>query len=574
MGVELALRVPARNSAELPQPLQKKPPVAPAPKPPKPVDQMEPTKPEAKPDPGAALTLTVSPGDVRTSAIIQYFFEHGKTVSVVETPGTKTPILSADVMAFVPIALTGRAQLESGTGELVLALAARGTMSVSPLPLYVREAVASNMRKPAGPLPKGPGLESLFVFHASQALPSAFDQTAGAIGNLGEGFQRIAKGGAGGGQQLFSGLIQFPFTLPALALGAVETGASFLTENLEVLHQNTNGVGKFFATLLLGLTYLLLAPLRIVTKLVSMLVVRPLALIGSALGQAIGGAEFQRISINIGPNGLLNPTESPFALERGNSNYELADPEIWLAYYAKNAGMLYGSPSPLLLELQDLRERDRTAYNALRTQLADAQIQCFYRFPSLAILRETLANRTPSPNDKRPVALIVAGPSDYNGAFLTLSTTLSQLSKGYRLIYVDCNDDVEAAQAIDKYGQPTPLSALIIAGHGSPEMANLSWADPLLGQSLDIDDVSILAPLRNRLAQKAHVVLESCETGEDKDDSTSLVEMLHSVWPQVSLHAPEISSRGAGYSLDARGMIVRTATVNGRLRHLEPVTAQ
>lgn len=436
-----------------------------------------------------------------------------------------------------------------------------------------RAQAAALLRKPSGNLPAGPGPLSLITFRAPGAYASALDGYWGAIDSMNEGYLRSKAGGAGGGRQMWSGIVQVPFMVPAVGLGWVDTSMSNVMSSLNGVRERSRGVAKFFLTMLQGLCYLAFAPLRLVSLVLGAFVVRPLAFIGAKLGQWIGGAEAQRSVYNTIPAKLADPSQSEYSNERGPRRAELADPETWIRYYAANGASLYDAPPEIVSDFMELRATDRKAYDQLRAKLADADIQCFFRFHSLKLLRDTLKNRNPDPKDVRPVALIVAGPSDHNGAFLTLGTTIEQLSKGYRVVYVEANNDVELAQAIDKYGAQKPLDALVIAGHGAPSLTNLSDLDPsnVWDASLDIHDTEKLRPLKDRLAKNATVVLESCETGQDDPNQTSMIEMLHEVWPHVYLNAPEIASRGAGYTLDRYNHIDHASELDGKMRRLDPV---
>lgn len=435
-----------------------------------------------------------------------------------------------------------------------------------------RQKAMRLLREPSGSLPP---IESPFFGRlATRPLSSALDQLYSSVGNIGEGAMRAFRGAGAGVRQALAGFVQLPFTLLTFPIAALETATQYPMDRLlELARAETNPALKALLFIAFALVTLLLMPLRAVSFVAGLLFARPLSRVGQWLAERISGNDFGRLPVDSVPAQLfaLDDRTAIGGIARNNvTNFTVADPETWVAFYARSANTDYMMPSPLIRELTELRIRNRDEYNALRAQLADAGIQCFYRFPSLQLLRETLDNRTRA-NDPRPLALVVAGVSDHNGAFLSMRSAMSTLSQTHRVVYVEAIDDTEIAAAIARYGSQRRIATLVVAGHGTQNSLQLS-ALPASAERdlLDVGDAPRFAPLGPFFEDDAFVSLEACSTGSEEGGRESLADMLHRIWPHTRIAAPRVPSRDAGIRLREDGRVHNAPTIEGQDRMIRP----
>lgn len=556
--------------------------------PPPPVDSLAPTV-RRRVDP---IVIYTGNGDMRGAELAAFLRSQGCPVLVRDTtrdptaatalrsllaergeaPDLPFPIIDFHVNNLRPISWPSTVEHFRGVmwnwlpGVLRHAQGETATEEALPVASTARSAALARLRTPSASLPAS--ADPLFGGHAERPLVSALDQIMGAGANLSEGFMRTLRG-TGGGRQALSGLVQAPFALAALPVAALETASAAAFDGLLGAYRDAHGMIAALLAIVVALAALVLLPLRAASFLLGTLVFRPLALAGQWLAERIAGDDFGRVAVNVLPTELSDPSgrSGILATERANdTNPGLADPETWIAYFSSTAHSNYSLPPPLIRELTALRRDDRAAYDRLRAELADAGVQCFYRFPSLALLQRALRDRDVV--DDRPIALVIATPHDHNSSFMSLATTLSQLDQGHRLVYVEAIDDAEIAAAIARYGSQHPIATLVLAGHGEPTVASFSNSDGAMSgrSTLDIFDDRRFATLRPFLADHANVVLESCSTGRTREGGENLAQMLQRIWPQTTVSAPTAPDRNAGYSLDARGRVLRSSTVLGSAR--------
>lgn len=416
------------------------------------------------------------------------------------------------------------------------------------------------------------GPESWLMFRAEQAWASAFDVALNGGADVVEGALRLGRGVFAGTRQMTAGLIELAAGLSAAPLAGLETGASLLTNVLERWAQRSEGPVRAVAWFVFGLLTVLMMPLRLVTKLASTLVIRPLALGLQAIAGWVAGPDAHRANVGMLPQGLADPNRHLrfWEMERGNElNLALCDPNEWIDYYCQQADSSYRIMPPLLSELTELRRSDPLAYDRLRADLARCQIRCFYRFPSLGLLREVIANRNFDPSDTRPVALLAASVSDWNGSFSSLRSTLSELSKTHRLQYFEPANTDELARAIEQSSKQRAISSLVLAGHGYVSGMHIGDSDYGGGEDVDLGggfSIGQLAGLKSALAPNANVLLEACETGNEESSEENLAHRLAQVWPHVNVYAPKTSDRNAGITAaPERGMFQSQALRSGEL---------
>jgi hypothetical protein len=419
-----------------------------------------------------------------------------------------------------------------------------------------RKTALERLRQPHGTLPSA--RSAIFGGKSERAFSSAWDQTIAAGSNIAEGTIRVAQGENSG--QMFAGYAQLPFIALTLPVAAIETLTGVALDGLLGAYEAATGFAKFMLALALALSSILLVPLRMITFVFSSLVFRPLGWLGQIIAEAIANTAATR-------TGGYQPAELHGAPwhegKRSNEGQpQLADPEAWLTYFSDAGATEYRLPPPIVRQMAALRETDSDAYDQLRRELADAEIQCFYRFPSLDLLQATLRNRDVV--DDRPLALVCAGADDHNRSFSTLATTVSQLSQTHRVVYVEAIDDVEVDRAMARYGSAQVIATLVVAGHGTEESVRLgSDFGHSFRQELDVRDDDRFAYLAQFLAKDATISLEACSTGNKRTHGENVAQMLARIWPGRTVWAPGTDARNTGYELGPDGKVIRVKTDAG-----------
>lgn len=241
---------------------------------------------------------------------------------------------------------------------------------------------------------------------------------------------------------------------------------------------------------------------------------------------------------------------------------------------ALRAAVLAENPRALEVLPGDLRNQLLTADQALaaryQRQLEDLR-RLGIRFPERlrppALLRELIANRSQPrpPSDKRPLALAIFSTSDFNGAFE--QNSLADLTRAYRVLYVEVSSDEELLAALETHTRAEPAALLLIGGHGEPKSLRLGEDQRGAGRDrfsgdrdrsneqlfLDREDGDQIGDrLRRAVARGGHIVLKSCSTGSGGYDGYNLASTVAALAPQAYVHAP-LQPTNNRLQLDAQG---------------------
>ena len=171
--------------------------------------------------------------------------------------------------------------------------------------------------------------------------------------------------------------------------------------------------------------------------------------------------------------------------------------------------------------------------------------------------KETLGSLHSSLNGKnqeKPLLLAVFNKNDPNGAFYVEGVRLEKLTKYYRVIIVEAENEGEfygkIASVADKYGK---IDTLAIGGHGTPDSIRMG-KDTDEGR-IDLTDRNELKALGTVFARDPTVILISCSTGRN---SGAVGAMLSETW-KARLFAPEMDSSYTDYILNPDGKIERVS---------------
>lgn len=165
------------------------------------------------------------------------------------------------------------------------------------------------------------------------------------------------------------------------------------------------------------------------------------------------------------------------------------------------------------------------------------------RISRFSTIEELIRNRTtPDENDPRPLAVVVFGTADWNKAFE--NNAIDELLKGYRVVYHEVSTEGGAINALQEATAKRAASLLIIGGHGTQGETQLGgglfWPWQREERNLDLSDEEQLrrANIGKMVGPGAHVILESCSTGQGRDKENNMANMLHRLMPQATIHAP------------------------------------
>ncbi|MBI5227854.1 hypothetical protein HY988_04675 [Candidatus Micrarchaeota archaeon] len=192
-------------------------------------------------------------------------------------------------------------------------------------------------------------------------------------------------------------------------------------------------------------------------------------------------------------------------------------------------------------------------------------------------------------NSDKPVALIVFNKCDFDGAFYREGLTLDGLTKFYRVVIVETDNEKDFYERVEATGKSKKISLLIIGGHGTPQSirlggkhiepdsVNLSDEEKLDGRyELDLTDEEEIKHrnIRQWMAPNSTIALIACATGLLE---SSIGAMISSSFGAKILYAPRFNSSETVFHLSYEGEL-DTVTYNvpvstfseGRLVSLKP----
>ncbi|MBS3067712.1 hypothetical protein J4450_03350 [Candidatus Micrarchaeota archaeon] len=163
--------------------------------------------------------------------------------------------------------------------------------------------------------------------------------------------------------------------------------------------------------------------------------------------------------------------------------------------------------------------------------------------------------------NKKPVLLVVFNKNDHNGAFYSEGTKLEALTKYYKLLIAEAENEHEFYSKISsiekKYGK---IDTLIIGGHGEADSILLGM-DKEEGR-IDLTDEEEISQLQGHFISKPTIILVACSTGRNEGSIGALLSRAL----KADLFAPTRESSETNYHLDAIGKIVDvTYSVKGRI---------
>lgn len=176
------------------------------------------------------------------------------------------------------------------------------------------------------------------------------------------------------------------------------------------------------------------------------------------------------------------------------------------------------------------------------------------RFTSNAMLDEIVANRTdPLAEQKkhpRPVAVVIYPTHDHNGAFATPSWR--SLMPSHHLMYYEVSNETELKRAMADAARAGAPDVVWIGGHGKQTMLRLG--DGGEDTALDVSDEIELSGLFANVPKDAHIVLDSCLTGDGRDQRWNLANMIGRMAPQTHVWSSVLETTSDTLAVvDARG---------------------
>lgn len=173
------------------------------------------------------------------------------------------------------------------------------------------------------------------------------------------------------------------------------------------------------------------------------------------------------------------------------------------------------------------------------------------RFLGVRFLREVIRNRTePDVADPRPLAVVVFPAGDHNGAFADPYKVgaLAELSRNYRVVYIEAHSEATVASAIATHTARRPASVLILGAHGS--QGGMEWGS-LRRSMLPSNYTTSGSPtalrgagLEHALTPNATVVIDSCSTGHGRDQEVNVANMIAAIVPTAQVWAATESTNG------------------------------
>ena len=182
-------------------------------------------------------------------------------------------------------------------------------------------------------------------------------------------------------------------------------------------------------------------------------------------------------------------------------------------------------------------------FRRLEQQLRDLHIDEPERLGPPATRASLLANRAHTRVDGRPLLVVVMTRHDDNNVFNMPQVDKAMLQR-YRVMYYEASSAADFSAALREASALQPVSALVIAGHGTPTSLRLgpNGGDDSL---LTVDTVQTLAKagLSGMFVAGARIVLNSCLTGEGGAGRPNLANAFAAVLPHASVVAPMVTSR-------------------------------
>lgn len=140
------------------------------------------------------------------------------------------------------------------------------------------------------------------------------------------------------------------------------------------------------------------------------------------------------------------------------------------------------------------------------------------------------------PSSSKPKALILAGEDDPNEAFAPTPAYvkfISEIQEHYNVRYQVVGTPEEFCEEIERASKEGNIELLVVGGHGSQHTIRLGRNSRLFSDR-KLPDEDIL----KKLAPKATIFLESCATGDGKDEALNMANYFAAHAPGRTVIAP------------------------------------
>ncbi len=422
----------------------------------------------------------------------------------------------------------------------------------------------------------------------------------------------------GAGMRLVAAsLVKLPMFAAHGAVVSAERGLAIAEQSIFDAANRSHGFGKAILTACSWIVAVLFFLPRIALVLADRLVAGPIARIGFVIGDFVAGHEeghsytmpfsaarqeftgtvtaveldnyYKGGNLVVGGHVISNnglycdgrpalPGVRPYVYFTGNAptyNVTVSIPGLtetdasiddWLNFYELRKDNATAEPPHIMRELADLRANAPAQYAALVARWSSENISNYSRFYSIEDIESLIADRKDDPNDKRPLAVVLANKRDWNGAFQTLGENIMDLRRhGYRVVYREETSRATLIQDLADATRTKKADALLITGHGDNTSILLDETTP--DGSITASDDAYFAPVKDALSKGAQIVLEACDTGSapHPDQANAFarwfpqIEGVHAEFSESALVALNFSRKnklkGAEYALDSKGKL-------------------
>ncbi len=223
---------------------------------------------------------------------------------------------------------------------------------------------------------------------------------------------------------------------------------------------------------------------------------------------------------------------------------------------------IWMSESNWMYELDQFPNLDKTK-QTYQKELEGLNVTNFDIIPSR--VSEVLRNWSEDAcrNDKRPIALFLQSPEDWNGA--SAGKPVDQLFRGYRVLYAQVADEQQIKDTVLKAESilgDKDVDLLVIDGHGDRTTLALGDQDPSISRvenserTLDTRDGNVLQEtFRHIMKDDGDILLNSCSNGKWGLFSKNLQTIVHEAIPHATIHAYPDPNNGV-FVLDDKGLFL------------------
>ncbi|MFH1387590.1 MAG: hypothetical protein ABIH50_07985 [bacterium] len=186
------------------------------------------------------------------------------------------------------------------------------------------------------------------------------------------------------------------------------------------------------------------------------------------------------------------------------------------------------------------------------------------RFRTIEHVQEIVHNRENLEElDPRPLAVIIYPKTDKSG-FFKYNQIERIIESGYRVVYFEAANEEDVYISLKAATAVKQADLLILGGHGTQSAIAFGASDPAkteMGNEIhyiDLSDVEEMEKLElsKYLSPTSMISLESCSTGEGKENTANAANMIKRIFPQSQVFAPTAPFGLAKYSYDEQGMVI------------------